>query len=118
MAARGAQKGNRNAAKNKDWESALRRVIATFELKDDAGVVKVARGEALRKIAEQCVMQAIAGDKDARAEIANRLDGKPTEHVQVAHTIERRLSYAERLAQEEAARSHRASGETLGNTVQ
>lgn len=64
--------GNQNARKAKDWENALRRVLAQYETAD--GVVK--RGEALAKIAEQCVVQAIAGDKDARGEIANRLDGK------------------------------------------
>lgn len=97
MATRGAQKGNKNAAKNKNWEAALRRVLATFELKNEAGETTVARGEALRKIAEQCVMQAIAGDKDARAEIANRLDGKPKEHVQIDQTIDVRTGSADSL---------------------
>lgn len=65
-----APHGNQNARKAKDWENALRRVLAQYESD------KVPRGEALAKIAEQCVSQALAGDKDARAEIANRLDGK------------------------------------------
>lgn len=85
---RGAQRGNNNATKSKDWEGALKRVLATLELKDKAtGEVTIARGEALRKIAETCVMQALAGDKDARQEIANRVDGKPTEHVQVEQNV-------------------------------
>jgi hypothetical protein len=67
-----APAGNKNARKAKDWENALRRVLAQYESEDG----KIPRGEALAKIAEQCVVQAIAGDKDARAEIANRLDGK------------------------------------------
>jgi hypothetical protein len=62
--------GNQNARKAKDWEKALRRVLAQYESE------KVPRGEALSKIAEACVVQAMAGDKDARAEIANRIDGK------------------------------------------
>jgi hypothetical protein len=64
--------GNKNARKAKDWENALRRVLAQYENAE----AKIPKGEALAKIAEQCVVQAIAGDKDARAEIANRLDGK------------------------------------------
>jgi hypothetical protein len=64
--------GNQNARKAKDWENALRRVLAQYENAE----AKISKGEALAKIAEQCVVQAIAGDKDARAEIANRLDGK------------------------------------------
>ena len=65
--------GNKNARKAKDWESALRRVLTQYETDN------VPRGEALTKIAEACIVQAMAGDKDARAEIANRLDGKPAQ---------------------------------------
>lgn len=64
--------GNQNAKKAKDWENALRRVLAQYENPE----AKINRGDALAKIAETCVIQAMAGDKDARAEIANRLDGK------------------------------------------
>lgn len=64
--------GNQNARKAKDWENALRRVLAQYENPE----AKISKGEALAKIAEACVIQAMAGDKDARAEIANRLDGK------------------------------------------
>jgi ribosomal protein L17 len=98
MAEKGAQKGNKNASKTKDWEHTLRRVLTSFELKDAKGETTIKRGEALRKIAEQCVLQAIAGDKDARQEIANRLDGKPKEHVQIDQTVEHVLTYAEYLA--------------------
>lgn len=64
--------GNHNARKAKDWENALRRVLAQYENPE----AKIGKGEVLAKIAETCVTQAMAGDKDARAEIANRLDGK------------------------------------------
>lgn len=67
--------GNQNARKAKDWEKALRRVLAQYESE------KVPKGEALAKIAEACVIQAMAGDKDARTEIGNRLDGKPVQAV-------------------------------------
>jgi hypothetical protein len=68
----GAPLGNKNGRKAKDWEQALRRVLSLYESPE----LRVNKGEALAKIAEVCVLQAISGDKDARAEIANRLDGK------------------------------------------
>jgi ribosomal protein L17 len=92
-----APRGNKNASKTKDWEHTLRRVLFSFELKNPDGKITIKRGEALRKIAEQCVMQALEGDKDARAEIANRLDGKASEHVQVDQTVEHVLTYAQYL---------------------
>ncbi len=71
----GAPLGNKNARKAKDWENALRRVLTQYAT--DA----VPQGEALAVIARTCVEQAMAGDKDARTEIANRLDGKPAQIV-------------------------------------
>lgn len=70
-----APTGNQNARKGKEWADALRVALKTY--KD--GEIK--RGHALRKIAEQCVKQALAGDKDARIEIANRLDGKAVQPI-------------------------------------
>lgn len=70
-----APRGNQNARKGKDWETALRKALARYE------DVNVPKGQALLKIAEGCVAQALAGDKDARIEIANRLDGKPAQPV-------------------------------------
>lgn len=88
----GAPKGNQNARKAKDWEGALRRVLAQYENAE----AKIPKGEALSKIAEQCVIQALAGDKDARTEIANRLDGKPTEyHEALIRHVASELSDAE-----------------------
>lgn len=103
MAGKGAPKGNKNASKAKDWEHTLRRVLTSFELTNEKGEITLKRGEALRKIAEQCVLQALAGDKDARQEIANRLDGKPTEHVQLDATVEHVTTYGEYLAGKVAA---------------
>jgi len=86
----GAPKGNRNAKKAKDWESALRRALAQYEDPEN----KVAPGQALKKIAENVVKQAIAGSKDAITEIACRLDGKPTEYIEtdVTHRFASELS--------------------------
>lgn len=74
---RGGQPGNKNGSKAKDWENAIRWAAENYE-NAEAGIT---RGQALRKIAEMCIIQALAGDKDARAEIGNRLDGKPTQPI-------------------------------------
>ena len=80
-----APKGNKFASHEKPWTNALQRVLAQLEIKDEDGQVQVAAGEALRQIAEITVMRALSGDKDARKEIADRMDGKPTEFVNVNH---------------------------------
>lgn len=69
--------GNQNAKKAKRWQDALNKALARFESDE----LKVKAGEALDKIAEGVVMDALKGDKDARAEIGNRLDGKPAQAI-------------------------------------
>lgn len=81
-----APKGNKFASHDKPWTNALQRVLAQLEIKDESGKVQMKAGEALRQIAEVTVMRALAGDKDARKEIADRMDGKPTEFLNVNHT--------------------------------
>lgn len=83
MANRGAQLGNKNPSKNKPWREALDRALAQFEHKLPDGSVAVKQGEVLRAIADRIVLQALAGDKDAWQEIANRLDGKHIQPVDV-----------------------------------
>ena len=80
----GAQLGNNNAGKGRDWTDQLRRALKKY------GVGDIVPGTALAKIAEKVVEQALEGDKDARQEIANRLDGKPTEYSEsyIHQTIE------------------------------
>jgi len=68
----GAPVGNQNAKKAKRWQDALNKALARFTTEDG----KVKAGEALDKIAETVVTQALAGNKDAWLEIGNRLDGK------------------------------------------
>lgn len=77
MAARGGQLGNNNATKGQAWRGALNRALAQFA---EGGVP---RGQALNRIAERVVRQALAGDSFAIAEIANRLDGKAVQGVTV-----------------------------------
>lgn len=67
----GAPVGNRNAKRAARWRDALER--AESHLDGDAP------GSTLFKIALGAFQEALAGDKAARDEIANRYDGK---HVQ------------------------------------
>ena len=78
MAARGGQLGNNNATKAQAWRGALNRALAQFA--EDG----VPRGQALNRIAERVVRQALNGDQHAIAEIANRLDGKAVQGISVA----------------------------------
>ena len=80
----GAPLGNNNNVKNKPYHDALRRVLAQLEIKDKEGNVIVPAGEALRAIVEKQAIQAYAGDTQAQKEIADRLDGKPAQQVQLS----------------------------------
>lgn len=95
-----APKGNKFASHEKPWTDALRRVLAQLEVKDEAGKVQVKAGEALRQIAEVTVLAAIGGDKDARKEISDRLDGRPSEFVNVNHSRDPREMSTDELAAE------------------
>jgi hypothetical protein len=81
MAGRGAPLGNQNAANATAWRDALRYALANFQREPKDGVSGVSRGQALRKIAEQVVQQALSGNLAAIQEIGNRLDGKPAQPV-------------------------------------
>ena len=70
-----AAPGNQYARKSKDWENALRRALDRYETPD------VPSGMALAKIAQKVVEKALEGDQKATEEIANRLDGKPTQVI-------------------------------------
>jgi hypothetical protein len=72
-----AAPGNQYARKAKDWENALRRALERYE------TANVPSGMALAKIAEKVVERALEGDQKATEEIANRLDGKAAQAVEV-----------------------------------
>ena len=103
-----APKGNKFASHDKPWTNALERVLKQLE----TGNVKA--GEALRAIAEVTVIKAIEGDKDARKEIADRLDGKATEYVNITHRKDARELTDADLADIAAGSSNRTS-ETPGS---
>ena len=108
-----APKGNQNAAKGFEWINMLRRALAEYEDTES----RIERGQALYAIARGVVKDAIAGNPFARQEIANRLDGKPKEHVHIDQTITKRVSYAERRAQAQAELD-RGPKDAVGHTVQ
>src|SRR3990167_2987616 len=91
MAWKQGQSGNPNGrGKDKLWRDAL--VMALAEYGPDH--------KALRRIADKCIKDAMSGDRDARREIAERIDGKvPQEQqhsggdtpIELNHVIERRI---------------------------
>ncbi len=105
MATKGGQKGNNNAAKGNQWRTALEYALSEYS---DSQVEK---GLALRAIAKRMIEQAIAGDKDARNEIACRLDGKPVQPID--GTINH-INNVEQLT--DAILAHIATGSSSGAT--
>ena len=67
----GGQPGNTNANKGKPWANALNRALASYEDPN------VRSGDALRKIANKVIEQALDGNPVAIKEIGDRMDGKP-----------------------------------------
>lgn len=101
----GAPKGNRNSAKDRIWRKALNEELKKYAAEG------IEPGQALNAIARLCVADALATDPDVRAaarqEIANRLDGKATEHVIAEFTN----ALAEELTDEELLDIARGSGD-------
>ena len=73
--------GNNNKTKGRPWADAIRRAVQRYETDD------IKRRQALDKIAERLVEDALAGDKDARLELGNRLDGKPHQSMDVSEEV-------------------------------
>lgn len=72
----GAPVGNKNAKRAAKWRDALERALSAKDLEGE--------GSTLFKIATRVIDAALAGDPAAIQEIANRLDGKPSQSVTVA----------------------------------
>jgi len=75
MSKGGAPAGNQNAKKGKDWETALRYALDTYQTS------QVERGQALREIGKKLIEKALDGDSYAIKEIGDRLDGKPAQAI-------------------------------------
>lgn len=74
--------GNSNAKKGKAWFDALRK--------------ECVQKDALAKIAEKVVALALEGERWAVEEIANRMDGKPAQSVELTGDPEAPLQVIER----------------------
>ena len=74
----GAPLGNQNGAKAKEWEQALKRALA----RKGNGDYRLA----LDGVASVVVEKALSGDRDAWQEIGVRLDGKPAQALDLAHS--------------------------------
>ena len=73
----GAPFGNKNGAKQRLIEQALIRAIKQRDL-------VAGDGETLRKIAEAQIDRALSGDPLGFDRVADRLDGKPAQQVQLS----------------------------------
>jgi hypothetical protein len=73
--------GNRNAAKAREWADGIKWVLDNYEAPG------IGRGQALRAIAAKVVAAALEGNLAAITEIANRLDGKALQPVEMDATL-------------------------------
>ena len=87
-----APKHNKNAENGRKFADAIRWALAHFKNNE------VKQGEALKHICIKAVEQAINGDKEARAEIANRLDGKPGQAIEATIVHEVPMTFEEAKA--------------------
>ena len=70
----GAPLGNQNSSKaNRLWAETIRRAVVQSD------------GEQLRRIADKLLFLAESGDIQAMKEIGDRLDGKPSQQLDVAN---------------------------------
>jgi len=73
-----------------EWKSAINWAIKNY------ATSTVERGAALRAIAIAQVHKAVLGDKDAVAEIANRLDGKAVQQIEMQSVEDRTITIIHR----------------------
>lgn len=99
----GAPKGNRNGAHDKPWTRALERLV-----QQDADL--------LRKLAIKTFDMALEGDAQARAEITNRLDGKPVQPVDMSGSIDVRQTAEDLTDDQLASIAAGSSGRAIAKT--
>lgn len=95
----GAPFGNKNAAKSRLFDDALRRALKQRDLKDGDG-------ETLRKIADKLIDMALAGDIGAFKEARDTIDGKPAQSIDLTADVTNR---AATLTDDDLAEIARAS---------
>ena len=77
----GAQPGNKNAKKGAQWRQAIRKALAHYA---DAQGDKISAKRGLELVAHKFVEAAAAGEPWAMKELGDRMDGKPTQGVEVS----------------------------------
>lgn len=88
MASKGGQLGNNNPARGKLWNDALRKAITQED------------GKRLRRAAEQLLDKAAEGEAWAIKELADRLDGKAFQSVELTGDAENPLSMVSKVVLE------------------
>lgn len=73
-----APKGNQNAAKGRMWAAAVERALDRRQTADK-------RVKAIDELADKLLDQCYEGNLSALQELANRLDGKPHQSMDIAH---------------------------------
>jgi len=101
-----APKGNSNAAKGREWANALERALKLYESKKR----KISRGQALERIANTVIEEALDGGMWAVQEIGNRMDGKAAQSVELSGSIEHK--HVHELTDDQLA--HIATGGSIG----
>lgn len=86
MAKSGGQPGNKNTFKGNEWSKSLKRAMARLAAADGEDRVSWRRG--LDKAADKVVAAACEGQKDAWQEIANRIEGKPRQGVDLDANVD------------------------------
>lgn len=101
-----APKGNQNAAKAREWADTLKHELAEYQSKKR----RIERGQALRAVARMVIDEALDGGMWAVQEIANRLDGKAAQAVEITGSIEHK--HVHELTDDQLA--HIATGGSIG----
>ncbi len=81
MAERGAQDGNNNAGKGRDWRDAIRHALAKKGKGDGDGPAYI-RG--LQRVAEKFIDAAEDGEAWAMKELGDRMDGKAPQAIDLS----------------------------------
>ena len=81
----GGQPGNKNAAKSRLFDDAIRRALKQRDL-------ETGDGETLRMIAEKLIDMALAGDISAFREARDTVDGKPMQAVELKADVTNRAA--------------------------
>lgn len=78
----GAQPGNQNAKKGRQWQRAIKRALARYA--DANGQANATARKGLDLVATKFVAHAASGEAWAMKELGDRIDGKPTQAVEVS----------------------------------